>query len=206
MFDHAEIWAGLDRLAASAGLTPSGLARTAGLDPTSFNPSKRLKANGRPRWPSTESLAKALTATGTSLTEFARLMHDLPRQLPMLDFSRAGAGSHFCERGFPVGESWNELPLEPPLGDGHFGLRMDRADHAPLLRPGDVIVAAPTAPLGKGDRVLLRRRDGRLHLGWLKHRSPDRLVLGPLAGQEAEHIFEPGKVGWLARINWIATS
>ena len=41
MLTHAQIWSAIDRLAARAGLTASGLARRAGLDPTTFNKSKR---------------------------------------------------------------------------------------------------------------------------------------------------------------------
>ena len=53
MLTHAQIWSGIDRLAHRAGLTPSGLARRAGLDPTTFNPSKRFSRDGeKPRWPS----------------------------------------------------------------------------------------------------------------------------------------------------------
>ena len=49
-----------------AGLSPSGLAKKSGLDPTTFNKSKRITPDGRARWPSTESVAKALAATGTT--------------------------------------------------------------------------------------------------------------------------------------------
>ena len=70
---HAQIWAAVDAVAARHGLTPSGLAKLAGLDPTTFNKSKRIGADGRPRWPSTESLSKILDATGSSLDEMFRL-------------------------------------------------------------------------------------------------------------------------------------
>ena len=72
MFTHAEIWQAIDRHAAAHGLTPSGLAKRARLDPTTFNKSKRVTRDGKPRWPSTETLAKILQATGTTLAEFAR--------------------------------------------------------------------------------------------------------------------------------------
>src|SRR5262245_17992607 len=39
MLTHNQIWTAIDRLAAPAKLTPSGLARKAGLDPTTFNKS-----------------------------------------------------------------------------------------------------------------------------------------------------------------------
>lgn len=80
MFTHTQIWAGLDRLAAQKGYSPSGLAKAAGLDPTSFNKSKRLSPDGKPRWPSTESLAKVLNVTGSSMSDFVAFLETLPAQ------------------------------------------------------------------------------------------------------------------------------
>jgi phage repressor protein C with HTH and peptisase S24 domain len=51
---HEQIWTALERLAERAGLSASGLARKSGLDPTTFNKSKRVTADGRERWPSTD--------------------------------------------------------------------------------------------------------------------------------------------------------
>jgi phage repressor protein C with HTH and peptisase S24 domain len=81
MLTHGQVWAALDRLAARAGLSPSGLARRAGLDPTTFNKSKRITADGRERWPSTESLAKALAATGSSMDTYVQLIGDHAREV-----------------------------------------------------------------------------------------------------------------------------
>nr|WP_272213171.1 hypothetical protein [Marinicella sp. W31]MDC2879117.1 hypothetical protein [Marinicella sp. W31] len=67
---HSAIWSALDELAAGHKLTPSGLARKAGLDPTAFNKSKRIGKDGRERWPSMESIAKVLDATGSDLSAF----------------------------------------------------------------------------------------------------------------------------------------
>ena|ERR1035441_8065513 len=67
---HEQIWTALDRLAERAGLSPSGLAKRSGLDPTTFNKSKRITPEGRERWPSTESVAKALAATNNSIDSF----------------------------------------------------------------------------------------------------------------------------------------
>ena len=74
MFSHKDIWRGIDRLASSFGYSASGLAKKAGLDPTSFNKSKRLSPDGKPRWPSTESLAKILAVTGATMTDFISLI------------------------------------------------------------------------------------------------------------------------------------
>ncbi len=70
---HAGVWQAIDRLAEKHGMSASGLARRAGLDPTSFNKSKRTSKDGKPRWPSTETVAKVLEATGETFAEFVVL-------------------------------------------------------------------------------------------------------------------------------------
>src|ERR1700691_6777970 len=103
MFTHAQVWAAMDRLAARAGLSASGLARRAGVDPTTFNKSKRITSAGRARWPSTESIAKALSATGTPLDVFVGLIEQgggaAARAVPLLGFGDAVAGGAFDDSG-----------------------------------------------------------------------------------------------------------
>src|SRR6201990_3746751 len=102
---HEQIWGALDRLAARAGLSPSGLAKRAGLDPTTFNKSKRITADGRERWPSTESLAKALAATESSIDDFVQLIGDDGRpaqSVPLLQLALAAERGYFDEHGHPT--------------------------------------------------------------------------------------------------------
>ncbi|MEA2887390.1 MAG: hypothetical protein QOD11_1750, partial [Bradyrhizobium sp.] len=109
MLTHDQIWDAMDRLAARSGLSPSGLAKASGLDPTTFNKSKRITPEGRPRWPSTESVAKALAATGVPFDTFVSLIEDTPRvvqSVPLLGFAQAGAGGYFTDGGFPAGKGW----------------------------------------------------------------------------------------------------
>ena len=79
MLTHEQIWLGLDKLAAARGFSPSGLAKKAGLDPTSFNKSKRHSPEGKPRWPSTESLSKVLDITGMTMSDFILFIDEEPR-------------------------------------------------------------------------------------------------------------------------------
>ena len=107
---HDDIWRAIDALAAEHGLSASGLARKAGLDPTAFNPSKRVGADGRARWPSTESVAKILTATGTSIEAFAALvtgMPALPRRTPGVNNQARG--------GRPVPQVGNQVDPQTAL-------------------------------------------------------------------------------------------
>ena len=92
MLTHAQVWSAIDRLAARAGLSASGLAKRAGLDPTTFNKSKRITPQGRARWPSTESIAKALAATGTPFDAFVALIEPAGgsvtvKPVPLLGFA-----------------------------------------------------------------------------------------------------------------------
>src|ERR1700710_2787996 len=108
MLTHAQIWNAIDALASRHGLTASGLARKARLDATTFNKSKRVTGDGRARWPSTESVAKVLDATGDSIDAFLGLLdraRDIaPRRIPVIGFEQAGAADRFDESGFPKGE------------------------------------------------------------------------------------------------------
>src|SRR5438132_7009293 len=109
---HSQVWTALDRLAERAGMSPSGLAKRSGLDPTTFNKSKRIAADGRERWPSTESIAKALAATNSSIDTFVQLIGDGVRSVqsvPLLGLAQAGAGGYFDDSGFPSGKGWDEI-------------------------------------------------------------------------------------------------
>src|SRR6187401_3250199 len=141
MLTHAQIWGALDRLAARAGLSASGLAKKAGLDPTTFNKSKRITPEGRPRWPSTESVAKSLAATGTSVSTFMNLLVDggkqAPQAVPLIGFAEAGAGGYFDDGGFPVGKGWEEIAF-PAVTDEHaYALEISGESMQPTYRDGD---------------------------------------------------------------------
>ena len=123
MLRHADIWAAIDRLAKENGLTASGLARRAGLDPTTFNRSKRMTREGKQRWPSTESIAKILDATGANLGHFVGLVRpDLPPRRPRIPLASlreiSTGGDHFDPFGRPSGEHWDEISL-PDIADPH---------------------------------------------------------------------------------------
>ena len=72
--NHQNIWNAIEMFARDHDLTCSGLARKGGLDATTFNPSKRYSKEGQPRWPSTQSIAKFLAATGKTFSDFTRYL------------------------------------------------------------------------------------------------------------------------------------
>jgi phage repressor protein C with HTH and peptisase S24 domain len=206
MLTHAQVWTAIDRLAARAGLSASGLAKRAGLDPTTFNKSKRITPQGRSRWPSTESIAKALAATGTPFDVFVGLIEQTggvaPRAVPLIGFAQAGTGGYFDDGGFPAGEGWDEFAF-PALNDEHaYALEISGQSMEPAYRDGDVIVVSPSAPIRRGDRVVVRTRTGEVMAKELRRRTAKFVELKSLNAQHADRTLSAADLLWIARIVW----
>ena len=209
MLTHAQVWSAIDRLAARAGLTASGLARRAGLDPTTFNKSKRITAAGRPRWPSTESIAKALAATGTSLEIFVGLIERgdgaagaATRPVPLIGLAEAGALSHFGDGGVPAGAGCQEIAF-PVVNDEHaYALEISGHSMEPAYRNGDIIVVSPSAPMRRGDRVVVRTKSGEVLAKELKRKTAKAIELKSLNAQHGDHTLAITDIAWIARILW----
>jgi phage repressor protein C with HTH and peptisase S24 domain len=205
MLTHEQIWTAIDRLAERSGMTTSGLAKRAGLDPTTFNKSKRITPEGRERWPSTESVAKSLAASNTSIDTFVQLIGDNPRavqSVPLLGFAQAGAGGYFDDGGFPTGKGWDEVAL-PSVNDEHaYALEIAGDSMKPAYRDGDVIVVSPGTPIRRGDRIVVKTRGGEVMVKELKRRTAKTLELQSLNPAHVDRTLAAGDVEWIARIVW----
>src|SRR6202165_1006489 len=205
MLTHGQIWTALDRLPERGGLSPSGLAKRAGLDPTTFNKSKRITPDGRERWPSTESVAKALAATNSSIDTFVQLIGDSARtvrSVPLLGFAQAAAGGYFDDGGFPSGKGWDEKAL-PSVDDEHaYALEISGDQMKPAYRDGDVLVVSPGTPVRRGDRVVVKTRGGEVMVGELKRRTAKALELQSLNPNPVDRTLAAADVAWIARIVW----
>lgn len=219
MFSHERIWAAIDALAERHRLSPSGLARRAGLDPTSFNKSKRLGTDGRLRWPSTESIAKVLDATGATIDEFIGLETSgynrtatLPQgtfppqsgSIPLLGFAQAGAGGFFDDGGFPAGQGWDvvDFPASPERKQGVYALEVQGDSMMPLYRDGDVLIVEPAAQVRRGDRVVVKTREGEVMAKVLHRQSPRSIELLSLNPDHPNRSFDIRDIEWIARIIW----
>ena len=220
MLSHDRIWTAIDELAERHGLTASGLARRAGLDPTSFNKSKRQGADGRDRWPSTESLSKVLQATGSSVEDFLSLVGgkapggrgDLPDgafppqqgSIPLLGFAQAGAGGFFDDGGFPAGQGWDlvEFPATPGRNNGVYALEVQGESMKPLYRDGDILIVEPGAQVRRGDRVVVKTREGEVMAKILARQSAKSIELQSLNPDHPPRMLDMGDVEWVARIIW----
>ncbi|MEW6452895.1 MAG: helix-turn-helix transcriptional regulator [Pseudomonadota bacterium] len=205
MLTHAQVWNALDRLAARAKLSPSGLAKKSGLDPTTFNKSKRITPDGRPRWPSTESVAKALQATGVTIDSFVSLITDgagSTKSVPLIGFAEAGAGGYFDDGGFPVGKGWDEIAFPAVSDENAYALEISGDSMLPAYRDGDVILVSPAAPVRRGDRVVVKTKNGEVTVKELKRQTAKLVELKSLNPEHAERTLPIDQVVWIARILW----
>ncbi len=211
---HEDIWRALDTLAAEHGLSASGLARQAGLDPTTFNPSKRRMPDGRARWPGTESIAKVLGATGASLDAFSALVsgaravssaaavRQMQRRIPVIGFAQAGGEGFFDDGGFPVGGGWDEVNL-PEIADANaYALEISGESMEPVFRDGDLVIVSPAAPIRRGDRVVVRTAAGEVMAKQLARQSARRIDLRSLNPAFPDYSFTLDQVTWMHRIVW----
>ena len=202
---HHQIWTALDRLAERSDMSPSGLAKKSGLDPTTFNKSKRITPEGRARWPSTESIAKALAATGASVESFVSLIGEsngTAQAVPLIGFAEAGAGGYFDDGGFPVGKGWDEIAF-PAVTDEHaYALEISGESMQPTYRDGDVIIVSPAAPVRRGDRVVVKTKNGEVMVKELKRQTAKQVELKSLNADHPERTLSLEEVVWIARIVW----
>jgi phage repressor protein C with HTH and peptisase S24 domain len=188
-------------------MSASGLARRSGLDPTTFIKSKRITKEGKQRWPSTESVSKVLAATGDSLAEFVALMGEdnasvLAQRVPVIGYAQAGDKGYFDDAGYPTGNGWDEV-LFPQIGDPHaFALEISGTSMEPIYRDGDTIVVSPAADIRRGDRVVVRTKDGEVMAKELSRQSARKIDLSSLNKDHSDRSFEVEEIDWIARIVW----
>ena len=228
MFTHAQVWSAIDELAQQNDISVSRLARSAGLDPTTFNKSKRTASDGRLRWPSTESLSKIMTATGIEFDQFAVLMakssgaydidltklsgkgfaEDAPsvnpwtNAVPLIGLAQAGSGGFFDEAGLPSGDGWDAVDFPNKERDSIYALEIQGDSMLPLYRDGDRIIVSPTCSIRRGDRVVVRTVEGEVLAKVLARQTAKVLELESLNPDHENRSIKVEELDWVARIIW----
>lgn len=215
MLTHEKIWQAVDRLATLFGYSPSGLAKQAGLDPTSFNKSKRFGIDGKPRWPSTESISRILAATGATMSDFLALIDDEVERpdnhnaftIPVIGFAQAGAKGYFDEEGYPLGDSWDEIqfPQFEKVSDSKvYALKINGDSMEPLYRKGDTLIVSPHAKIKRGDRVVLKTTNGEIMAKHLTRQNANGVELGSLNPNHDTIKVTANDIAWMGRILWVS--
>ncbi len=219
MLHHADVWRGIDRLAAKHGLSASGLARRAGLDPTAFNPSKRITRQGRARWPSTESVAKILSVTGETLSAFVSLTGAIGtaadqatrklngrvavgRSIPVILLSKLLSETCFDHSGQPAGNHWGKV-MAPAIGDREvFAVEINTFDFEPVYRNGDLVIASLDSEIRRGDRVLIGCADDTVKIVRVGRQDNEAISVEPITNNTGSMTLRNIDIRWIARIVW----
>jgi phage repressor protein C with HTH and peptisase S24 domain len=211
MLTHEQIWRGVDRLALRNGLSPSGLAKRAGLDPTTFNKSKRVTQDGKQRWPGTESLSKILEATQTSMADFVALIDETPAiqsrpselKLKSMRVSKISENS-FDASGFPTDGGWEEAEF-PAIDDPRaYMVELDRDLAQEFCRPGSILVISPSSSVRRHDRVMAKTKSGEVLFGTVKRKTTQQYTIVDTAGDDRERVLPIRDIAWIARILWVS--
>lgn len=211
MLTHDQIWRGVDRLALRNGLSPSGLAKRAGLDPTTFNKSKRVTQDGKQRWPGTESLSKILEATQTSMADFVGLIDDAPTASPRslelklksIRLTKITAES-FDKSGFPSEADWEEVEF-PSIDDPRaYIVEIDREVAQDFCRSGSLLVVSPSSSVRRHDRIMLRHVNGELYLGTVKRKTAQHYAIVQSSSDDSELAIAVKDIAWIVRIVWVS--
>ncbi|MEE9347316.1 MAG: helix-turn-helix transcriptional regulator [Robiginitomaculum sp.] len=208
MFKHRDIWSALDRLALRFGMSTSALARRAGLDPTTFNKSKRQNAAGKPRWPSTESLSKVLMVMGVEFEDFAAMVTQKGARasglnVPLIGWAQAGDEGFFDDGGFPVGGGWDEVRVPGIKDENVYALEISGDSMSPVLRAGDRVLIAPNEQVRRGDRVVVKTLGGEVMAKELKRMSATKVELISLNPDYPGRTLDRMEILWIARIVWV---
>lgn len=207
MFSHHDIWNALDRLAQNLSTSPSGLARQAGLDPTTFNKSKRRSSTGKDRWPSTESLSKVLGTVGMSFEDFARFADQTGAHgpaIPVIGLAQAGDQGFFDDAGFPVGGSWDDVRVPGLRDESVYCLQIAGDSMSPVLRAGDKVLVSPTETIRRGDRVVVKTVEGEVMAKELRLINEIKIELTSLNPEYPNRTFHRTEIQWIARIVWVS--
>lgn len=201
MLTHAQIWAAIDALAEREGTSASGLARRAGLDATTFNRSKRQNDRGQLRWPSTESIAKVLAATGTDIDVFLALRKPPEQGLVPCRILKGPIVDWFTPDGKPQGQGWDEVAFPGLDSEDSFGVEVSGRRLQPFYREGDVLILEPSIQPRRGDRMLLVLKDGAFRIETFVRQAGTQLHFTTIDGSE-ETRLNRAEIGHLFRILW----
>lgn len=203
--EYEIIWNAVDNLAKSLGLSPSGLAKKAGLDATTFNKSKRIRPDGKHRWPSLDSLNKVFEFCNIDFDEFYKfgqnkLKNDSGSAIPFIRVSNFNKKKYFIGNDLDT-RGW-EMFSFPDGTKNLYALEVDSDESAPLYRFGTTIVLAKRSDIRRGDRVAIYLNNNKIIFAEFVHRKAKTLELCDLNDNELKISIDIADTRLVSRIVW----
>lgn len=184
---YEQVWEAVDKLAKINGLSPSGLAKKAGLDSTTFNKSKRVRPDGKKRWPSLDSLNKIIDVCNISFDEFFALVSDeeddkLLHSIPYVSYSDLCDGRISISADFS-NNNWQKIQF-PDGKDNLYALDLNTDNFAPVYREGTLLILSQASEIRGGDRVVVFMKNNQIVVAEFIRRTATTLETKEIIGKE----------------------
>lgn len=199
------IWKAVDNLAASLGLSPSGLAKKAGLDATTFNKSKRKRPDGKNRWPSLDSLNKIFEVCNITFEEFYNLglQNEIGENIKAIPFCKLSK----LRKNLTIHEdevdtnNWKMISF-PDGYNNLYALEIDTSDYLPLYREGTIVIVSKNSDIRRDDKIVIYTTDNQMFLAQFAGRTAKTIEVNLIAQTKKEISIEIAEVAILNRILW----
>lgn len=163
---YNKIWEAVDKLAKSQGLSPSGLAKKSGLDATTFNKSKRVRSDGKKRWPSLDSINKITEACNINMEQFLKIIDSEESKIcssaiiPFNSYSQISTPNAWDNENLILRE-WNKISF-PEAKDNLYAIELDTKEFAPYYQHGATLIISQNSQMRKGDRIVIFNHDNSI--------------------------------------------
>lgn len=198
---YEQVWNAIDKLAQINGMSPSGLAKKAGLDSTTFNKSKRIRPDGKKRWPSLDSINKILEVCNTSFEEFynigkTEIDADIQSSIPYIKFSKLSTTENLIDTS-----GWGKIRF-PDTADNLYAVDIDVVDFEPFYRKNSVVIISKNSDIRRSDRVIIVKNNGEILLSQFIKRTAKTVEISDVLDGDNEKNINISDIKIINRIVW----
>ncbi len=200
--NHEKIWDAVDNLAKRNNLSPSGLAKKAGLDSTTFNKSKRIRPDGKHRFPSLDSIQKITEACNISFEEFYNLSKikesgESPSNIPYVELSCLEKNTNMinakeCSKKIKFPDNKNNL----------YAVEIDKNELDYQL--GTILIVTQNSDIRRNDKTIIRLKNDSSVLGKFVRRTAKTIELNDLSKAKKDLSIKIDDIKEINRILWIS--
>ena len=97
---------------------------------------------------------------------------------------------------------WGKVSVPGVLDDTAYALEITGDSMLPVYREGDTIIVSPKAALRKGDRVVVKTKDGKVVALMMKKKTARSVELASFNPKQKLMKVATKDVDWMARIIW----
>lgn len=202
---HKDLFRAFEVLARDHNLSVSGMAVMAGLDATALNPSKRInQRNGRPAWPSTETLFKIVNALHCNLFDFAASIQPETRRaalIPSCSYSQVMNSRMFGKYDDIQLDKWDVGQFYLADDERAYALAMTTDRYEPLFRQGATLVISPSEKCTRDDRVIIYTKN-KISIGLLGDNTNAKVTIGEVGRANTAAVILKRDIVRMHKIIW----